>query len=283
MLDGTSQTIAGSTTFYDLTKTVAGADTLTFTAGTTQSIATGGTLTLAGASGNLLSLRSSSEPTDWNLIVDSGGGNYAIDYVNVKDSDASGGKTIYPYYSADAAPGSTNTNWIFPNLQLVKQVWNGGTCLASQPADAGCSTSATTASVPAGTTVSFLIYIKNTLPVQAKDVRFLDVLDVTATGFDYVANSLHRDDGTLADTATIADIYNATKAPGDGGTGVLLTDGVDGDIGSVCDSGAGGCPGVTLDRVSVGNTAGLTPAQTNGSLTYNANKTFAVLFKAIKK
>ena len=57
--DGTTQTIDGNNTFNNLSDTTAGA-TLTFQAGDTQTI--NGTLTLQGASGNLLSLRSPTTP-----------------------------------------------------------------------------------------------------------------------------------------------------------------------------------------------------------------------------
>jgi len=59
-LDGTSQSILGSTTFNNLTKNVSSADTLTFGNGTTQTFM--GTMNLQGTSGNLLSLRSDSTP-----------------------------------------------------------------------------------------------------------------------------------------------------------------------------------------------------------------------------
>ncbi|MGB3942162.1 MAG: hypothetical protein WBK96_11785 [Candidatus Manganitrophaceae bacterium] len=36
-------------------------------------------------------------------------------------------------------------------------------------------------------------------------------------------------------------------------------------------------------RVTVGNTAGLTPAQVNGALIIGANKTFVIRFWAVKK
>ncbi len=64
-LNGTNQTITGTTTFYNLTKSVAAADTLTFGADQTQTISN--IWTANGASGNLLSLRSSSTPTRWKV------------------------------------------------------------------------------------------------------------------------------------------------------------------------------------------------------------------------
>lgn len=57
-LNGTNQTLSGSTSFYALTKTVESAYTLTFAAGTTQTVSS--TLTLQGVTGGRLSLRSSS-------------------------------------------------------------------------------------------------------------------------------------------------------------------------------------------------------------------------------
>ena len=105
--DGADQTLSGSTTFYNLTKTVAVARTLTFPASATQTIATGGTLTLAGASGQLLTLASSSTPTKWGLTLN---GTAAVSYVDVKDSDASGGTAITQTNSTDSG---NNLNWTF--------------------------------------------------------------------------------------------------------------------------------------------------------------------------
>ncbi|GEM_PF-1840224 len=89
-LDGTGQTLSGSTTFYNLNKTVTSTDTLTFPASGTQTIATGGSLTLKGASGQLLSLRSSSSPTRWNLSVPAAV-TKDVQFVNVQDADATDG------------------------------------------------------------------------------------------------------------------------------------------------------------------------------------------------
>lgn len=85
--DGTGQSILGSTAFYNLTKSVAAADTLTFQAGQTTTI--NGTVTLNGAAVNLLALRSTTPGTQWLFNVNAGASK-AIDYVDVQDSDASG-------------------------------------------------------------------------------------------------------------------------------------------------------------------------------------------------
>jgi hypothetical protein len=270
-LDGTNQSLSGNTPFNNFTKSVASAATLTFAAGSTQTF--NGTVTLNGVSGQLLSLRSSSSPTRWNFNV-SASATKAISYVDVQDSDASGSaagqKMINPTSSFDSG---NNVDWF--SLSLVKQVWQvGGSAPLAKTNGAPSSTT-----VPSGETVVFLIYVKNSNLSTVSDIRFSDLLDVSASGFDYVAGSLVRDDGSLSDAATDLAIFNAT-APG---TGTALTDAVDGDIASVCDSGAGACPGTTLNRVTVGNTTGLTPAQANGILSIAANKTFAIRFRAVKK
>ncbi len=107
--DGTIQNISGSTTFYNLTKSVASVDTLTFQVGTTQSF--DGTVTLNGASGNLLSLVSSSPGSQWSFTV-TAGATKTISYVDVEDSDAFGSdishRTINPSNSVD---GGNNIEW----------------------------------------------------------------------------------------------------------------------------------------------------------------------------
>ncbi|MCX5709190.1 MAG: DUF2341 domain-containing protein, partial [Candidatus Omnitrophica bacterium] len=124
---GTNQIISGSTTFYSLTKDVSAdaARTLTFTSGTTQTIASGGTLTLTGATGKVLSLRSSSAGTQYNITVN---GSSAVTYVDVKDSNAGAGYTIPAGYSVDSG---NNSNWmISPGEITAVKVWKGGTSTA---------------------------------------------------------------------------------------------------------------------------------------------------------
>src|SRR2546422_1986200 len=145
-------------------------------------------------------------------------------------------------------------------LQLMKQVWDsaGSNCLASIPADATCNSSASSITVPAGTTLKFLIYVKNTSDVSLSDVRFQDLLDDSATGFTYTASSIKRapNDGTApADTATNATILAAATT--------ALTDAVGGpdDFASITDSNAN----VKLDKLTVGAVTG----QANLSLSFH--------------
>lgn len=155
------------------------------------------------------------------------------------------------------------------SLDLVKQVWQvGGTAPLAMT-----NGSPTLANVPSGSTLVFLIYVRNSGGAQA-DVRFSDLLDITATGFTYVAASLVRTNAAAppADTATDLQIFNAT-APG---TGTAQTDAVDGDVASRLNISA------TQDRITVGNTTGLIPAQVNGVLSIAASTTFAIRFQATK-
>jgi len=117
--NGANQTLFGDTTFYNLTKSTSTADTLTFAANSTQSIASGGILTLSGATSNLLSLRSNSTPTKWNLNVDHSA-TIAVDYVDVMDSDASSGNIIA---QTNSTSSGNNLNWFFditsPSISLT--------------------------------------------------------------------------------------------------------------------------------------------------------------------
>ena len=148
-------------------------------------------------------------------------------------------------------------------LALVKQVYDaGGTCLASSPADASCNSSATTVTVPAGTALKFLVFVRNSTDVALSDVRFQDVLDETGTGFTYTAASLKYDD-SQADNATIATLFSGA----DGGT--AQTDAL-------------GAPDDFASKVGSTITVGAVSGQANSSVSVGANKTFALLFRATK-
>jgi hypothetical protein len=158
-------------------------------------------------------------------------------------------------------------------LQLVKQVWTGGTttgsCLASTPADAACNGGATTITVAAGTPLKFVIFVKNPTLFALNDVRIADVLDTSATGFTYTATSM-KHDLAQADTATSAQIYTSVDT-----AGVAETDGVEAtgvNYASIV-AGAG------TSNITIGAVAG----QVNAALSVPANKTFALEFQATKK
>ena len=156
-------------------------------------------------------------------------------------------------------------------LQLVKQVFNaGGSCLASIPADATCNSSATSVTVPSGTNLKFLIFVRNDTDVALSDVRIEDLLADTAADFTYVAGSIKRtpmDATAPLDTDAIGTIYTAA----DGGT--VMTDGVGGP-----DDEASMDISVSPDRMTVGAVTG----QANAAVSVTARRTFAVLFQASK-
>ena len=119
-LGGTSQTISGSNTFYNLTKTVTVADTLTFTAGTTQTIEN--TTTLTGASGQLLSLRSSLDGSVWTIDPQ---GTRTISYVDVKDS-TNANATAIDCTASNCTNSTGNTNWTFATVVEEEEEQGGG-------------------------------------------------------------------------------------------------------------------------------------------------------------
>ncbi|MBU1128492.1 MAG: hypothetical protein KKG95_00285, partial [Candidatus Omnitrophica bacterium] len=90
VFDGDDQTISGSTTFYNLTRTHS--SSMTFEEGKTQSI--GGNLTLQGTgSSDLLELKSSISGRPWyiDIISDS----YSLNHIDVHDSWNIGPEIIY--------------------------------------------------------------------------------------------------------------------------------------------------------------------------------------------
>ncbi len=143
------------------------------------------------------------------------------------------------------------------SFPIVKQAWiAGGTAPLPSPVLAG-----------KGSTIIFLIYVKNTTASLIADVRINDALDETA--FQYIANSLIRTSAASppANTDTDLAIFNASAA----GTGTALSDAVDGDVASAQDT--GGIAGV--DRITVGAVT----AQANAGASVRWQSTFALRFE----
>jgi len=103
-LTGTNQNLSGNTTFFNLSKVVTVADTLTFAAGSLQTI--GGVLTLQGAAGNLLALRSSAAGKQWKLKALGG---ISVQYADVQLGNAVG-TSITDHQGQDSGQ---NSNWVF--------------------------------------------------------------------------------------------------------------------------------------------------------------------------
>lgn len=108
-LDGTNQTISGSTTFYNLTKTGGGGSTLTFGAGDTQTVSN--TLTLQGSSANSRMLLRSSTPATRAIINPQG--TRSIRYLDVKDNDNNNAGTMVCDIGCKSS--GNNENWAFPS------------------------------------------------------------------------------------------------------------------------------------------------------------------------
>ncbi|MBK8302638.1 MAG: InlB B-repeat-containing protein [Chloracidobacterium sp.] len=102
---GGAQSVTGSTSFYGLAF-APGARTITFQAGSTQTATN--SFAANGTSGNLITMVSSSSPTQWSISAPA----TAVSYLDVKDSNATSG-LITATHSVNAAPGTTNTNWLF--------------------------------------------------------------------------------------------------------------------------------------------------------------------------
>jgi hypothetical protein len=97
-------TISDSSTFADI-KATTWPSTITFTAGTTQTVAY---FTLSGMVSNLITINSSSAGTGFNLSKTAGAVNAS--YLNIQDSNATGGATWRAYNGTNTNSGN-NTGW----------------------------------------------------------------------------------------------------------------------------------------------------------------------------
>ncbi len=163
-------------------------------------------------------------------------------------------------------------------LRLVKQVYAGGTCIASSIAAGAdsCNSGATSVTVPAGTALEFLIYVRNETDIQLSDIRFIDDINDTAvTGFTYAGGNLMTTTpiGSLElDTAAAGAIYTDAKTGATAQTDAVNTGGE--NYVSATDGGQA----ANLDYVTVGAVAG----QVNETLNIPAHTTFAVLIPVTK-
>jgi hypothetical protein len=101
-----SHTITGANTFYNLSMTTSGPETLTFQHAVTQTITN--SLTLSASSGNVLSLVSDSPGTAWGIHPPAA----TYDYLSIQDSDNTSGNTLHA--GSNSTNVSGNTNWTFP-------------------------------------------------------------------------------------------------------------------------------------------------------------------------
>ncbi|MFZ2803989.1 MAG: chitobiase/beta-hexosaminidase C-terminal domain-containing protein [Patescibacteria group bacterium] len=107
-LNGTGQAISGSTSFFNLYKLTSTADILTFQAGATTTATNA--LYLQGATGNLLSLRSSATGSQWDIDPQS---LRSISNVDVEDSNNINVTAIVA--GSSSIDSGNNINWSFTN------------------------------------------------------------------------------------------------------------------------------------------------------------------------
>ncbi len=109
---GNQQTITGTSTFFNLSKITKSGDnagSLLIDINSKQTITN--SLELKGLNGNELSLHSSSSGSQFALVL-LDGGMQSLEFLNVKDANASGGQRLRPLNSSDSG---NNTNWFNPS------------------------------------------------------------------------------------------------------------------------------------------------------------------------
>jgi hypothetical protein len=99
-------TITGSNTFNDITNSVQPA-TILFTAGTTQTVSD---FTLSGTAGNLIIIDST---TASQFTLSKASGTVSVSFVDVRDSNATGGSSWQAFTANGNVNGGNNTGWTF--------------------------------------------------------------------------------------------------------------------------------------------------------------------------
>ncbi|MDZ4217082.1 MAG: LamG-like jellyroll fold domain-containing protein, partial [Candidatus Gracilibacteria bacterium] len=126
---GTDQSLFGSTTFNNLSKTVSVAREMTFEEGKTQTI--NGALTLVGgADPNRLALRSTTSGTYWNIVSE---GSRTLSNLDVRDSYNNSSTVIDVRGTGSIGYSQHNVRWIFDDfisgfiwLGTTSNAWNTG-------------------------------------------------------------------------------------------------------------------------------------------------------------
>jgi CBS domain-containing protein len=194
-----AQTINSANTWYGLAVTGSAARTVKFQSGVAQTIGAGGTLTLTGASGQLLTLAPLTAASPWLLTFN--GATQNISYVSVSYSNAGGGSTITATNGTNTN-GGNNVNWIF----------------------AASTTSVVSSSTPTvyGSTVTFTATVTNG---ATGTVTFKDGATTLGTG---TLNGSSPNTATFSTAALLAGSHSITAVYGgdstfSGSTSSILT------------------------------------------------------------
>lgn len=124
VMNGSAQQIVGTFTFNNFTKTTSSATSLTFPASVTTTVA--GTLTLQGASGQLLTIQSSVSGTPASLDAQ---GSRSVQYLSVQDSTVVSTLRIRCWTGCVSV--SNNSNWSFA-AGSVTLTESGGTTAVTE-------------------------------------------------------------------------------------------------------------------------------------------------------
>jgi|GEM_PF-678621 len=124
------QSILGTTTWKNLSITGSTARTVYFGSGQTQTIAASGSLTLTGATGQLLNLMPTTPALAWKLAVSTTGVTQSITYASTTYSNATGIASFNQAVNAISSSnrdGGSNTNWIFaPTITIAGNIYQSG-------------------------------------------------------------------------------------------------------------------------------------------------------------
>jgi hypothetical protein len=178
-------TITGANTFNDITRTSATASQITFPASTTNTF---NNFTLSGTSGNLVSLRSSTPGTRFTLSKSSG--TVSVSYLNIQDSNATGGATWEAFTSNGNVNSGNNLGWDF-----------GGVTYAVSVSETATGTDTITLFL---TRVGAIDETATGADTTVSQLDAAGAVSETATGADTTASQLTTS-GAVAETATGTD------------------------------------------------------------------------------
>ena len=202
-------TITGANTFNDITNTNATASQITFPASTTTTV---NAFTLSGSLGNLVSIRSSSSGTRFTLSKSSG--TVSVSYVDIKDSNATGGATWNSPTTSGNVDSGNNTGWTFGALYAVSvsETATGEDAITLVLVRVGdISETATGADTTASQldTSGAVSETATGADTTASQLDTSGAVSETATGADTTASQLNTS-GAVSETATGADTEAAT-------------------------------------------------------------------------
>jgi hypothetical protein len=254
-------TISGSNTFNILA--IGAPKTVTFTAGTTQTLAR---FSAAGSSGNVITLNSTTPGTAWTLSQASG--TNSSDYLSLQDSIATGGASWYA--GSNSTNVSNNTGWTFSYpASGVKTISPAGGNYSATTAWVEGAVPAATDNVVAALSSGALTIDTNAATCLTFDMtNYTNTLTHTAAVTFTVAGSLFRLVSgmvyTLGNASTSALAFTQSTT----GTVAITTGGM--TLGSVTTASGLSSSSATYQLQDT-NTLGVTATWTHNAGTLNTN------------